>query len=52
MKKGEDGVSIEHVGAGISHHRLNPCPYDRIIAVHRAKAAGGFILLKRAFLKV
>lgn len=36
MSARQNGVSIEHAGAGVFHHRPDLFPHVRFIAMHRA----------------
>ena len=44
----QNGVTIEHAGAGVSHHRFNFFPHVRFIAMDWALGAGRLVRLKRA----
>lgn len=51
VEEGKYRVASEHAGACIFHDRAYLFSHIRLVAVHRAFAAGGLFLLKRAFLK-
>ena len=46
--EGENGVGKEHTRSGVAHHRSDLIALAGRIAVNRACAAGGLVLLERA----
>mgnify|MGYP000921140761 CR=1 FL=1 len=47
----QNGVTIEHAGAGVSHHRFNFFPHVRFIAMHGAFGTLGLVILEGTFLQ-
>ena len=51
MPNGHDGVVQEHARTGISHHLAYLLAHGRLVAMHGASGATGFILAKLATLQ-
>jgi hypothetical protein len=51
MSPRQDGVAVEHSGAGIFHHRPDLLPHIRFIAMYRAFRASGLVFPKGASFK-
>ena len=47
----QNGVTIEHTGPGISHHRFDFFPLGRFVTVHGAFGTLGLVILEGTFLK-
>jgi len=44
----EDGVAVEHPGTGVAHHRPDPLPHGRFVAMDGACGALGLVVAEGA----
>ena len=51
MPNGHDGVVQEHARTGIAHHLPYLLAHGRLVAMHGASGATGFVLAKLAMLQ-